>query len=278
MPYARLFLAGFRRRTTYRLAILAGVVTNSSFGLIRCAVLVAMAGAAAGGSTAAGAGGPDGVGVLLGGYDTAGLLAYAWITQALLGPVNIWSGTDLRDRVRSGDIAVDLARPIDVQGALLAHDAGYSLAAVIPRSIPTLLIGVLVVGVRLPTAASVWLAGLVSIVLAVVVSYLARFLLQSAAFWITETRGLLNLYAGAAGIFSGLIMPLAIMPDGLRALAYATPFPALIQIPADVLGGRALGADALGLLGVQLLWLVVLAVAGRFALAAGSRRLVVAGG
>ena len=124
MPYARLFLAGFRRRTTYRLAFLAGVVTNSSFGLIRCAVLVAMAGAAAGGSTAAGAGGPDGVGVLLGGYDTAGLLAYAWITQALLGPVNIWSGTDLRDRVRSGDIAVDLARPIDVQGALLAHDAG----------------------------------------------------------------------------------------------------------------------------------------------------------
>ena len=73
-------------------------------------------------------------------------------------------------------------------------------------------------------------------------------------------------------------MPLAIMPDGLRALAYATPFPALIQIPADVLGGRALGADALALLGVQLLWLVVLAVAGRFALAAGSRRLVVAGG
>ena len=278
MPYARLFLAGFRRRTTYRLAFLAGVVTNSSFGLIRCAVLVAMAGAAAGGSTAAGAGGPDGVGVLLGGYDTAGLLAYAWITQALLGPVNIWSGTDLRDRVRSGDIAVDLARPIDVQGALLAHDAGYSLAAVIPRSIPTLLIGVLAVGVRLPTAPSVWLAGLVSIILAVVVSYLARFLLQSAAFWITETRGLLNLYAGAAGIFSGLIMPLAIMPDGLRALAYATPFPALIQIPADVLGGRALGADALGLLGVQLLWLVVLAVAGRFALAAGSRRLVVAGG
>lgn len=278
MPYARLFLAGFRRRTTYRLAIIAGVVTNSSFGLIRCAVLVAMAGAAVSGSPAAGAGGPDGAGVLLGGYDTAGLLAYAWITQALLGPVNIWSGTDLRDRVRSGDIAVDLARPIDVQGALLAHDAGYSLAAVIPRSIPTLLIGVLAVGVRLPTAPSVWLAGLVSIILAVVVSYLARFLLQSAAFWITETRGLLNLYAGAAGIFSGLIMPLAIMPDGLRALAYATPFPALIQIPADVLGGRALGADALALLGVQLLWLVVLAVAGRFALAAGSRRLVVAGG
>ena len=74
-----------------------------------------------------------------------------------------------------------------------------------------------------------------------VVSYLARFLVQTAAFWITETRGVVNLYAGAAGIFSGLIMPLAIMPEPLRLAALATPFPALIQAPADLLAGRVTG-------------------------------------
>lgn len=269
LPYARLFVAGFRRRTAYRLALLAGVATNSVFGLIRCAVLVALA-------AGAGAAGPDGG--VLGGYDEAGLLVYAFISQALLGPVNIWGGTDLRDRIRSGDIAVDLARPLDVQGALMAQDLGYSLAAVIPRSIPTLLIGMAAVGVRLPVDPLLWAAGLTGALLAMVVSYLARFLVQTAAFWITETRGVVNLYAGAAGIFSGLIMPLAIMPEPLRLAALATPFPALIQAPADLLAGRVTGTAALATLGVQLAWAIGLAAAGRLALRAGARRLVVAGG
>lgn len=271
LPYARLVAAGFRRRTSYRLAIVAGFATNSAFGLIRCSVLVAMI-AAAGGPQ------PGSNGATLGGYDAAGLLAYAWISQALLGPVNLWSGTDLRDRIRNGDIAVDLARPLDVQAALGAHDLGYSLAAVLPRSIPTLLVGVLAVGVRLRIDPFVWAAGLAAVLLAVLVSYLARFLLQCAAFWIIETRGLLNLYAGSAAILSGLIMPLGLMPDWLKALAWASPFPALMQVPADLLGGRATGGAALQLLGVQLAWVLALTVAGRVALAAGSRRLVVAGG
>lgn len=259
-------MAGFRRRTAYRLALLAGVVTNAAFGLIRCAVLVALA---------AGAGA---AGNALGGYDEASLLAYAFISQALLGPVNIWGGTDVRDRIRSGDIAVDLARPLDIQAALLAQDLGYSLAAVIPRSIPTLLIGMAVVGVRLPVDPLLWAAGLAGALLAMVVSYLARFLVQTAAFWIVETRGVINLYAGAAGIFSGLIMPLAIMPEPLRLAALATPFPALIQAPADLLAGRVTGAAALATLGVQLAWALGLVAAGRVALRAGARRLVVAGG
>lgn len=266
LPYARLFGAGFRRRTTYRLALLAGVVTNAAFGLIRCAVLVALAaGAGAAGSA-------------LGGYDEAGLLAYAFISQALLGPVNIWGGTDVRDRIRSGDIAVDLSRPLDIQGALLAQDVGYALAAVIPRSLPTLLVGMVVVGGRLPTDPLIWVAGFAGLGLAMVVSYLARFLVQTAAFWITETRGVTNLYAAAAGLFSGLIMPLAIMPDGLRMAALATPFPALVQAPADLFAGRATGTAALAALGGQLAWVVVLAMAGRVALRAGTTRLVVAGG
>ncbi|GAB76920.1 ABC-2 type transport system permease protein [Austwickia chelonae] len=266
-PYQRLLVAGFRRHTSYRLALLAGVVTNSFFGLIRCAVLVAMA------ATAAATGSSD-----LGGYQASELLAYAFITQALLGPVNIWSGTDLRDKVRTGDIAIDLARPLDVPTAFLAYGLGSALASVIPRSLPTLLVGMAVVGVRLPTELTVWAVGLVSMALAMTVSYLARFLTQCAAFWITETRGLLSLYAGVAGICSGLIMPLAVMPEWLQLLARATPFPSLMQIPADLLSGRVTGIEAGAALGVQLLWLVGLAVAGRLAFRAGTHRLVVAGG
>ncbi|WP_240322710.1 ABC transporter permease [Austwickia chelonae] len=266
-PYRRLFVAGFRRRTTYRMAVLAGVVTNSVFGLVRCAVLLAMA------ATATATASSD-----LAGYDAASLLSYAFITQALLGPVDIWSGSDLRDRIRTGDIAVDLARPLDVPTAFLAHGLGSSAATVIPRSLPTLAVGIAVVGVRLPTDPAVWTAGLVAIALAMLVSQLSRFLLQCAAFWITETRGLLSLYAGAAGILSGLIVPVAIMPEWLQSLSRVTPFPSLLQAPADLLSGRIAGAQVWSVLGTQLFWSVALALAVRLAFRAGTRRLVVAGG
>lgn len=40
-PYLELARAGFRRQSTYRLAVLAGVVTNIVFGVIRAAILFA---------------------------------------------------------------------------------------------------------------------------------------------------------------------------------------------------------------------------------------------
>jgi ABC-2 type transport system permease protein len=61
-------------------------------------------------------------------------------------------------------------------------------------------------------------------------------------------------------------------------LAAATPFPAMVQTPADVITGRLDGTGALAAVGVQLLWLTAVGGLGRLALRAASRRLVVQGG
>ena len=61
-------------------------------------------------------------------------------------------------------------------------------------------------------------------------------------------------------------------------MAYATPFPAIIQWPIDLVTGRATGATALAEVAVQLAWAVGLLLAGRVVLARATRRLVVQGG
>ena len=88
--------AGFRRHASYRGAIIGGALTNSVFGVLRASILSA---------TIVTAGGE------LGGYAVAAGVTYAWVTQALIGPVQIFTWDDLALRVRTGDIAVDLARP-----------------------------------------------------------------------------------------------------------------------------------------------------------------------
>ena len=51
LPYYRLTVAGFRQQSTYLVAAIAGVVTNSVFGFVKMAILLA---------TLAGAGGTVG--------------------------------------------------------------------------------------------------------------------------------------------------------------------------------------------------------------------------
>ena len=99
-PAAALVWSGFRRWSTYRQAAVAGIFVNTVFGVIKLSILLGVA-KSAGGTVA--------------GYDELGLSTYAWMSQALIAVVVMFWWTELADRVRTGDIAVDLARPVDLQ-------------------------------------------------------------------------------------------------------------------------------------------------------------------
>jgi ABC-2 type transport system permease protein len=181
-------------------------------------------------------------------------------------------------RVRTGDIAVDLARPVDLQLAYGAADVGRGVAVLLPRSLPILLVGAVVTGLALPRSPWPYMLAAVAVLFATMLSFACRFVVNLAAFWIVEVRGVVGLYVLLSTLLSGLVLPITWFPSWLRLLAILTPFPSMVQTPADVLLGRLSGMSAVSALGVQVGWLVVVGAVGRLALAAGSRRLVVQGG
>jgi ABC-2 type transport system permease protein len=255
--------AELRRYSSYRLAVWAGVITNSVFGLIRASVLLAAVHAAGG---------------RLAGYDAGQASTYVWLGQGLLAAVAIWPWSEIADRVRTGDIAVDLARPVDLQLGWWARDLGRAAFLLPARGLPPLVVGALLVGVEPPGS---WLAyplGALSVLLAVSVSFHLRFVLNLVAFWTVDVRGYLSFYLVLVGPLSGVLVPVHVLPPWLRTVAYATPFPAMIQAPIDVLGGRVTGVEALPVLLAQAGWLVGLVLLGRLVMHRALRRLVVQGG
>ena len=85
----------FRRYSTYRAATLAGIFTNSVFGIIYSFAYLALWRA---NPTA-------------GGYDAQDAVTYVWLGQALLMTIALWGGgttDDLAERIRTGDVAIDL--------------------------------------------------------------------------------------------------------------------------------------------------------------------------
>ncbi|GAA2361568.1 ABC transporter permease [Dactylosporangium salmoneum] len=257
--YATLFVLGFRRWSAYRTAAVAGAFTNSVFGLIRAAVLMAVVGTAGG---------------TLAGYDRVTAATYVWLGQALVASVNLFTWTELAERIRTGDVAVDLARPADPMLSYLAADLGRAAFTLLARGLPQLAVGALVTGVALPRAPGAYALGLLSVALGTAISFGCRWLVNLSAFWLLDLRGPMTLYLVLTNILCGLVVPVHWFPGWLAALAAATPFPSMLQAPIDVLTGRA-GWHAVA---VQGLWLAALLVLGRAGFALGARRLVVQGG
>lgn len=261
--YVELARAEFHRHSTYRLAIAAGIFTNTVFGFIKAGVLFGAI-AAAGGE--------------IEGYGTKQAATYVWLGQALLAPVAMYAWSDIADRVRTGEIAIDLARPVDLQLSYWARDLGRATLALPTRGLPPLVLGALLMGIAYPSSWTAYPLGLVSVALGISVSFMCRYGVNLISFWTLDVRGYLNLYVLLLGLLSGFYLPVHIFPVWLREIAFASPFPSMFQSPVDVLSGRVVGAAALQVLGVQVVWLALLIALTRVMLWRGTQRLVVQGG
>lgn len=251
-----------RRTSTYRGATFAGIFTNTVFGFIQAAVMLAVFRQRA----------------EVGGFDATDALTYVFVTQGMLMVVGAFAGTgDIGQRIKSGDIVTDLYRPVDFQGYWLARDMGRASFHALARGIPPFVVGALAFDLRLPGPAA---AGgfLAALVLANVASFGFRFLLAMPAFWLLDDRGPVQVANFVWLFLSGFVLPVTFFPDWLERLARATPFPSMVQVPVEIFLGKHPGVELLGALAVQATWALVLLAAGRLALAAATRKVVIQGG
>ena len=263
--YLAVARGSFRRYSTYRAATLAGAFTNTVFGFILAYTFLALWQARPG----------------LGGYDTSTAVTYIWVSQALLVTVAVWGGgfqDDVQERFRTGDIAVDLYRPVDFQTWWLAGDLGRAGFHLLARGAVPLIAGALAFHLRLPHDPAVWAEFLLSVLLAVVVSFGLRYLVSLTGFWLHDSEGVRAVMLVVSMFFSGMLLPIALFPGGLGEVAPLLPWASLVQIPTDVFLQRRTGTGLLGALGFQAGWAVALLAAGRVVQLLATRRVVVQGG
>jgi ABC-2 type transport system permease protein len=262
--YWAIAVRSFRRFSTYRIATLSGAFTNAVFGFIFCGVYLTLWDARPG----------------LGGYDVSDALTFVWLQQGLLMPVGIFGATttaELGERVRTGEIAVDLYRPTQLMIWWMSVDAGRAAFQLLARGGLPLIVGTLVFDLTWPSSAVQWLAVFVAIALGILVSFGIRYLVALSGFWITDSRGMESAAMVLSLFFSGSTLPLVVFPGWIGEFARATPWAATLQVPIDVWLGRNPGGAGSALL-FQLLWIAVLGTAGLLATTLATRKVVIAGG
>lgn len=262
--YLALAAAGFQRYATYRQAMVAAVVTNSVFGFLRFAVMLAIL--------------DTGVRTVVG-YDEPQLATFVWAGQGLIGVVLLWAPPELAERIRTGDVISDLLRPIDLVWQQLAADLGRAGYAVLTRFLVPVVVGALVFDLYVPRRPLTYALFTCSMLLATIVCFGCRYIVNAAAYWLLDARGPQTAWTLTSGMFGGLYFPVWFFPDPMAAaLVVATPFPSLIQIPLDILVERGSPALQLGLLGLQAGWVVAILALCRWVQGRGERKLVIQGG
>lgn len=252
---------GWGRYAAYPWATAAGVFTNTVFGFLLAYVLLAIYRHR----------------TSIGGFDASDAVTYEWLAQSMIMTVYVFSWWELAWRIRDGSIATDLLRPLDPQRYWLCYDLGRAPYHFLFRGLPPFVLGALVFKLHYPTPLD-GAAFVVSLTLAVVVSFGFRFIYNSVAFWLLDYRGVVNLSTTIVIFFSGMAIPLRYFPHTLRVVCYALPFASIIQTPVDVWLGKRTGFALLGFLALQAGWALVLLAVGKILLARATRKLVIQGG
>lgn len=186
-------------------------------------------------------------------------------------------GSYLYSLVREGRIAFDILRPAGFVPQMLAHLVGGTLSMVL-FAVAALPLVALVGTLGLPASPAAFGYWLLSLLVAFGISMLLNLIVSLGAFWTTELGAFSMLYALVSQFLAGVLVPLYFFPGWLRTVAELLPFQAMTFTPVAIYGGQLAGGEAVQAIGVQLLWILLLAGAVRMIWSRALHRIVVQGG
>jgi ABC-2 type transport system permease protein len=213
-------------------------------------------------------------GGLLNGRSLAETITYVIIGQA------IWSFFDgnvevlLGFKIRHGEIARDLLKPINFQTFVYLDHFGFSAAIFLIQTVPALIFACVFFPIRLPASFLHLILGIVSLLLAFTIYVSLSFTVGIIGFWTQNVWGLSLLKKLIVSTLSGNLIPLYFLPTVLRQWVEMLPFKEIIHTPILLYQGQL----PLNVLGRQLLWALIFVTIGQLSWMYLKRKIEVLGG
>jgi len=211
----------------------------------------------------------------LGGLTEKQMLWYLVATESIiLSMPRLWYEVD--QEVRTGQLAVQLIRPLSYAGAHFGRTMGERLVRFTANLTVGSVVALLLAG---PISFSVSGFGMFLLVLpmAFAIDFLGALLIGLCAFWLESTQGIALIYSRLMMVLGGLLLPIDVYPESIQPFLRALPFAAILNAPGRIFVDPSAGSF-LQCLGVQAASLAVYG-AGAFALhTLALRRLFVNGG
>ncbi|HLO02310.1 MAG TPA: ABC-2 family transporter protein [Symbiobacteriaceae bacterium] len=202
-------------------------------------------------------------------------LAVSWMTRSFY-----FNNLDreIADEIRSGAVAIQLIRPYSYLLGKLTGAFGEGLFRLCFWMVPGMLAAVWLFPVALPGRLSTYLMWALAGLLAFLVNALLNVLFGLATFFLHNAQGLQWARQLATDLLSGLFLPLHLYPGWMQAAIRWLPFQTISYLPNMIFTGGLTGSAAWQAVGLQVTWVVVLALLTGLLWGRARRYLVVQGG
>jgi ABC-2 type transport system permease protein len=262
-PYTAILSARFRMLLQYRAAALAGIGTQLFFGLVRMMIFEAFYRSPSAGQQP---------------MDAQQVTTYIWLGQAFLLLAMLHLDGDVATMIRTGAVAYEMVRPVDLYNLWLARAISNRTAPLMMRAAPILLISAAFGVLSPPASAESAALFAVSVALGIVLAAAFATLMTISLLWTISGEGIARLGPAIIFFFSGMVIPLPLLPAWAQPVLEALPFRGLIDVPFRIYMGHLSAQETLRSLAQQVAWVIALVALGRVLVARGTRRLVVQGG
>ncbi len=211
------------------------------------------------------------------GFDWAHMKAYLLVTFITGSLVSGYTDYRMAFRIRQGDVATDLVRPVDYQRARFAETCGFAVyeagTAIAVAACAAVAFG----GVPAPPLRA-WGLFLLSALLVLPLRFGVVYASGLLTFWTQNYVGVQSARIALVTFLSGAFVPLGLLPEWLRWIANVLPFAGMASTPALVYVGHLTGRAAVTAVAEQAAWGVGLWVLARAFWQRASRQLTVHGG
>ena len=260
--YVSVFRMRWKMELQYRGAMIGGVICQIFFGLIYVSLYHALY-----------EGKPQTI-------PLETVSTYVWLQQGFFRML-LSSDSDLAGKIRTGDIAYDLSRPLSLYGFYYARILALKSMGSMMRAVPMLVFASCLPkgwGLMLPASPT----ALGWALLALLAGLLCVCAMENITMGITmrtlDPRGLQAILNLLITTLSGSILPLTLFPDSWQRVITALPYAQLLDTPIRLYTGVRATAEAPRMLLVQFLWVVLLAGLGVLLWKRNQRRLIIQGG
>lgn len=250
----------------YRAAAIAGICTQLLFGFVRVMLFEAFYRSSS----------------LVQPMSYSETITYIWIGQALLG-VLPWSGdSEIQEMVRSGNVAYELCRPLNLYNQWYSRAMALRTAPTLLRSIPIFIVSLFFLpskySLSYPASYESFAMWVLSTFFAILLASAITNILNIIVMWTVSGEGIIRLAPTIVSICSGMIVPIPFFPKYIGLFLRILPFSGIVDTPLRLYSGSIPVNQWLPLILHQIIWVFLLVALGHFLINKGTKKIVLQGG
>lgn len=251
----------------YRASAIAGLSTQFFFGLINILVYIAFYESSKTTATP---------------INLNALATYIWLNQAFYALIFVlYKDAEIIKMIKDGNLAYELVRPKNLYFMWYFKIYSERMAMVTLRCVPVILITILVpapYGLSLPISSSAFLLAVLTLIIGSILVTAIITLYHVILMWTLDEKGIVNVFATAASILSGVVVPIPFFPKTLRTITNCLPFRYVSDLPFRIYSGDIPLDEGLQGLIIQFIWIFIIIIVGYILSEKALKKAVIQGG